>query len=1130
MRAVDPVTIHLLGGFRMMVGTRPVPDRAWRLRKAQLVVQLLALTPGHALHREQVMEWLWPDLSPAAAARNLHQAVHAARRALAAPGDPGGQDAPDPSIQLRQQVVRLQPPGGLWVDSIAFEEAAAAARRRGDPAAYARALALYEGDLLPESPYDEILAGPRRRLRELRLALQLEMADLAEAAGDWHAALEAYRAILDADPTVEQAVAGMMRACIALDARDEAARRFRAYTRELRDQLGLEPDPDVLRLYRRAVDRSDHGAAAARHGRDDAVIRGDRPPASPPVLDRQAARAASLPLVGRSRELGLLARALETRSRGSLFVITGEPGIGKSRLAREACRVAAALGIPAAAGFGTGDGETPPFGPWRQVIHEYAARTGRSRQGLPAPLGEAPPAASTHDLALDVAEFLLQGPAAILVLEDLHWFDPGSLDLLRQALPRLIQGPLHLLATVRTRDLQDSEPIRHAVQALLRAGAEHLELGRLDRDAVAALARAAGRPDRAQVVYERSSGHTYFACQLLTATDGDLPWTVRQAIVERLARLDPDPVALLRVAALLGRKFTAEALAATAGVGSPEVEEALRAALGEGILQRQGRGYVFDHDLIRETLVEDLDPAERAALHRRAAAAVDEPDAAAYHLDAAGDPAAVPLLLDAGRRALEWGAVDQAYRHLDRALHLAGADDPLRPEILLLMAVHGDVAELPRRQRLLEIAVAEAERLEDPLVTALAQRLLAEVLATRNDARALDLFAQAETHLAQVEDDPRCRRLEALLDRRILLYPGLPTLMYALTRHSRGGDPVAAAEAAVKRRRGRSRSHEDRLALAFAHIIKGDAAGAVEHMIAGGERAMAARSYVTATWCLATALNVLLLQFGTDRAAIAAVTERMREAAAGARQRTGTDPFPGDTFMLHYWYWYGQWDRVRRAYDAFVAAGGVVTGTVTDFVYTFGAEVLREQGDARAALQVYAGLLPPGGPGSPPGVTHYMVEMAYITLAVRTMIAAGELEMARAWLETADAWHRGPRPSLVNHGWTLVEWAEWHRARGDIPAMRQAALEALDLARRAPATSVEYNAHRLLGAAGGPEAPDHLARALDLAQRCGYPFDIARALLERGRPEDLLEARRIFESLGARPYLQRVDEALAAQG
>src|SRR5690606_42117322 len=125
---------------------------------------------------------------------------------------------------------------------------------------------------------------------------------------------------------------------------------------------------------------------------------------------------------------------------------------------------------------------------------------------------------------------------------------------------------------------------------------------------------------------------------------------------------------------------------------------------------------------------------------------------------------------------------------------------------------------------------------------------------------------------------------------------------------------------------------------------------------------------------------------------------------------------------------------------------------------------------------------------------------------------------------------RGPRPSLVNHGWTLVEWAEWHRARGDIPAMRRAAREALDLTRRAPATSVAFNAHRLLGAAGGPEAPDHLARALDLAQRCGFPFDIARALLERGRPDDLVEARRIFASLGARPYLARVDAALARQG
>jgi DNA-binding SARP family transcriptional activator len=118
----------------------------WRLRKAAAMVKLLALAPSHRMHREHVMDLLWPDSSRKAVSNNLRQTLHAARRAL------------DPSLGSQYLVseekqLPLCPQGELWVDVDAFEEAAATARRARDPAAYRAALELYAGELLPGDRY-----------------------------------------------------------------------------------------------------------------------------------------------------------------------------------------------------------------------------------------------------------------------------------------------------------------------------------------------------------------------------------------------------------------------------------------------------------------------------------------------------------------------------------------------------------------------------------------------------------------------------------------------------------------------------------------------------------------------------------------------------------------------------------------------------------------------------------------------------------------------------------------------------------------------------------------------------------------------------------------------------------------
>ena len=160
------VTITLFGGFAAAVDGEPVADRAWRLKKARELVKLLALARDHRLHREQVMDVLWRELAPAAAANNLHQAVHVARRALHA-------DA----IAVRDEMLSL----AADVDVDAFEGAAADARRAGTADAYRAALAHYGGELLPENRYEDWAASRRDELAATAAALEAELAELAPA-------------------------------------------------------------------------------------------------------------------------------------------------------------------------------------------------------------------------------------------------------------------------------------------------------------------------------------------------------------------------------------------------------------------------------------------------------------------------------------------------------------------------------------------------------------------------------------------------------------------------------------------------------------------------------------------------------------------------------------------------------------------------------------------------------------------------------------------------------------------------------------------------------------------------------------------------------------------------------------
>jgi predicted ATPase/DNA-binding SARP family transcriptional activator/DNA-binding CsgD family transcriptional regulator len=313
----EAVRIWLLGGFKVSIGSRLIEKSAWRLRKASALVKLLALAPDHRLHREQVMDLLWPDLGKKAASNNLRQTLHAARGFL----DPR---AGARYLASEDEALVLFPGGSLWVDLEVFEETALTARRSGDPAAYRAAIDLYAGDLLPEDRYEEWTEGRRENLRQLYLALLIELAGLYEERDEYEAAIEVLRNATATEPTLEEAHAALMR-LHALSGRPERAlAQYERLRNALIEELGTQP------------------GAATRRLRDE-IAAGRLPPALPTGPSRMEPSVAgrhNLPtprtsFVGREREIVEVKRML---SMTRLLTLTGAGGSGKTRLALEVAR------------------------------------------------------------------------------------------------------------------------------------------------------------------------------------------------------------------------------------------------------------------------------------------------------------------------------------------------------------------------------------------------------------------------------------------------------------------------------------------------------------------------------------------------------------------------------------------------------------------------------------------------------------------------------------------------------------------------------------------------------------------------------------------------------------------------
>jgi DNA-binding SARP family transcriptional activator/pimeloyl-ACP methyl ester carboxylesterase len=238
---VTVVSVRSLGRFQVSVAGGAVPAGAWRQRRAAELVKILSLARGQRLHREQIIDALWPDLAPEAGAANLHKAAHHARRALGSPK----------AIVLRGAQVELWPGATVEVDALRFEGDAAQALRSADPEACAAVAETYGGELLPEDRYAQWVEEARFRLRALYL-------QLLRGAGLWER-------VVDEEPADEVAHRELMRAYAEAGNRSAALEQYWSL-RDALERIELEPTPETRLLYHE-IARAPLDASPVRYAR-----------------------------------------------------------------------------------------------------------------------------------------------------------------------------------------------------------------------------------------------------------------------------------------------------------------------------------------------------------------------------------------------------------------------------------------------------------------------------------------------------------------------------------------------------------------------------------------------------------------------------------------------------------------------------------------------------------------------------------------------------------------------------------------------------------------------------------------------------------------------------------------------
>jgi DNA-binding SARP family transcriptional activator len=643
------VRVRLLGGFDVTVDGDPVAPDAWSRRQAAALVKLLALTESRRLHREQVMEALWPGLPLESATPRFHKAAHFARKALSGDGD---------AVQVRGEFVTLLPGSVVRIDVHEFLRAGRRALDDGSPDALEAALKLARGELLPEDRYETWTQPTRDAVGVLR-------ADLLRAAGRWEE-------LLALDPADEPAHLALARGHAARGDTRAALRQLERLEQALRRELGTTPSAEAEAFRRKLAAAPQHTPKPARR------------------------------LFGRRHVADEIRSRLDEAAAGGggVLALVGPAGVGKTSLLDLAQSEARRAGFRIARGSASAMEGPWPYAP----VLEAFGRLCRSHPGLLDTLNEGYrteieravsgramqwSGESDHQRLFVAAAELVRLAAGdrglLLVVDDAQDADEASLRLLHY-LGRVATSEPVLIALAH-RPAADPAT-RGMLDSIVARTGRRIEVNPLGDDTLRRLLQAEQpglTPDAAEQILKVSSGIPFTALELAHHQ-------LEAGTATLIPSLPEDVLHTFRRMALLGTTFSTDELLALADVDEDKaylhLHEASNALLVE---PDEPTGHRFRHQLLRDALIEQLPRslqlAERRLVAERLAVMGAPASRVAHQFITAGLPSrAVPFVLSAVETAGALGAHRDALSLIDEVRDHADGD-PLTQ----LLARRGDL-------------------------------------------------------------------------------------------------------------------------------------------------------------------------------------------------------------------------------------------------------------------------------------------------------------------------------------------------------------------------------------------------------------------------------------------------------
>ncbi len=732
--------IELFREFRVRRDEDPIESEEWDRQKTRSLLKLLLTHPGRTFSREEIVEALWPDMSPKAAERSLWVTVSLLRRAL----EPELQHGSDSKYVLQKRPgYAFDPQADCWVDAWQFNEhhkKAEGARQaeRLDEAIqeYRAALDLMQGEFLAEDPYEEWAVEAREEWQERRLSALSGLAECLAQKGHYTEAIGLCQEALALDRYREGFQRQLMLYRYCAGEQSLALRAYRDYARLLKEELGASPSPELTRLKERMEARDVPGVDELRR-----YPKPRRPLRFPYSLSRTH-------FAGRNREYALLAERLKEtmEGRGDAVAVEGEAGVGKTRLVEEFIGYARSRGMRVFSGRCYERELGAPLEPISEAISPlvetdnlFAAKDKDAETHGDRP--RAAPYEQTRAYRVLTEELLRESrktdhEAVVLFVDDVQWADPATLDFLFYLARRIKDERLLLIFAYRREDVPFLSDWLHRLAE--RRTITTLSLDRLSQEDLAQIiARMSSRTfgelsPLASFLQRESEGNPFYAVEYLrwlieagivridsrrricglsseALEVGKLPSGVRSLIEARLGGLDCKARDLLELAAVVGRSFELGLLCTAAARGEAEVFANIGPTTSSGLVVETLQGeYYFSHDKLRQVLYEGISGPRLQKLHLRVARALEdmngEPAELAHHyLRAKEWRSALENLALAARRAEDGYAWETALESYARALEVAEKLPGSEERRFELLAA---------RERLLEYTNRREERAE----------------------------------------------------------------------------------------------------------------------------------------------------------------------------------------------------------------------------------------------------------------------------------------------------------------------------------------------------------------------------------------------------------------------------------